>query len=77
MMKDKSFTIGLKCLFCDCVLEGDTETEHASGDMLKCQECGELNDYDALIDVAADEGKGLVADYAQSEIEKMLKKAFK
>lgn len=76
-MKDKSFTVELKCLFCDCSLEGDTEKEYVSGDMLECQNCHELNDYDALIDVAAEEGKELVADYAQKEIEKMLKKAFK
>ncbi|WP_417698064.1 hypothetical protein [Psychromonas sp.] len=76
-MEDKSFSISLKCLFCDCPLEGEPETECKSGDLLKCQECGELNDYDALIDVASDEGKELVSDYAKSEIEKMLKKAFK
>ena len=76
-MKDKSFTIELKCLFCDCQLEGNTEKEYSSGDMLECQNCHELNDYDALIDVAADEGQTLVADYAKGEIEKMLKKAFK
>lgn len=76
-MKDKSFTVELKCLFCDCSLEGDSEKEFVSGDMLECQNCHELNDYDALIDVAAEEGKELVADYAQNEIEKMLKKAFK
>jgi hypothetical protein len=76
-MKDKSFTVNLKCLFCDCPLEGDAEKEYSSGDMLKCQNCEELNDYDALIDVAADEGKSVVADYAKDEISKMLKKAFK
>lgn len=76
-MKDKSFTVELKCLFCDCPLEGDTEKEYFSGDMLECQNCHELNDYDALIDVATEESKELVADYAQKEIEKMLKKAFK
>ena len=75
-MKDKSFTVELKCLFCDCPLEGDTEKEYVSGDMLECQNCHELNDYDALIDVAAEEGKELVAYYAQKEIEKMLKQAF-
>lgn len=76
-MKDKKFTVELKCLFCDCPLEGDTEKEYVSGDMIECQNCHELNDYDALIDVAAEEGKGLVADYAQKELEKMLKKTFK
>ena len=76
-MKDKSFTVDLKCFFCDCPLEGDAEKEYISGDMLECQNCHELNDYDALIDVAAEEGKELVADYAQKEIGKTLKKAFK
>jgi len=77
MMEDKSFTVELKCLFCDCPLKGDTEKEYVSGDMLKCQECGELNDYDALIDVAAEEGKGVVADHEQSEIDKIAKNLFK
>ena len=74
-MEDKSFTVNLKCLFCDSPLEGDTEKEYSSGDMLECQNCKELNDYDALIDVAADEGKAIVADYAMDEISKMLKKS--
>lgn len=77
MMEDKSFTVELKCLFCDCVLEGDTEIEYVSGDMLKCQECEELNDYDALINIASDEGQKLMADYAQSEIEKIFKNRLK
>ncbi|TYK64127.1 hypothetical protein [Colwellia echini] len=76
-MEDQSFTISLKCLFCDCPLEGDIDKEYSSGDMLKCQNCEELNDYDALMDVAADEGDSLVANYANSEIDKMLKKHFK
>jgi hypothetical protein len=76
-VENKSFTVNLTCLFCDSPLEGDSEKEYSSGDMLQCQNCAELNDYDALIDVAADEGKTIVADYAKSEIEKMLKKTFK
>ena len=76
-MENKQFSISLKCLFCDCELQADAEKEFASGDMLKCQECDELNDYDALIDVASDEGKALAEDYAKREIEKMLKKSFK
>jgi hypothetical protein len=76
-MEDKTFTVNLKCLFCDCPLEGDTNKEYSSGDMLKCQNCEELNDYDALMDVAADEGESLVTNYANSEIDNMLKKHFK
>ncbi|MGR5154695.1 hypothetical protein [Photobacterium swingsii] len=77
MMNDKSFTIELKCLFCDCVLEGDSNKEYSSGDMLECQNCREFNDYDALIDVAAEEGEALVAEYAKKEIEKTLGNLFK
>ncbi len=76
-MKDISFTIGLKCFFCDCILEGDSEKDFSSGDMLRCQHCHELNDYDVLIDIAAKKGKEIIADHAQQEIEKILKKAFK
>jgi hypothetical protein len=76
-MEGKTFTINLKCLFCDCPLEGDINKEYYSGDMLKCQNCEELNDYDALMDVAADEGESLVGNYANSEINKILKKHFK
>ena len=76
-MKDKSFTVELKCLFCDSKLKGDTEKEYASGDMIRCQNCHELNDYDSVIDVAAEEGKDIVGKYAQKEIEKSLSKLFK
>ena len=76
-MEDKKFLIILKCLFCDCKLEGDAEEESKSGDLLKCQECNELNEYDALIDIAFNEGKELALDDAKSEIEKRFKKVFK
>lgn len=76
-MQNKTFEINLKCLFCDCNLEGDTGKEYVSGDMLKCQACGELNDYDELKEVAIDEGKQVAAEYAKDEIVKMLKNKFK
>lgn len=76
-MEDKEFNITLKCLFCGCDLQGDMAKEFQSGDMLKCQECGELNDYDSLVEVAVEEGKASVADYANKEIAKILKRIFK
>lgn len=76
-MKDKTFTVNLNCLFCDCPLEHDSEKELSSGDMLKCQNCEELNDYDALIDVAAEKGKAIAVDFAKDEVNKMLQKMFK
>ena len=76
-MEDKELHIRLKCLFCSCDLKGDTEKKYESGDMLKCQECGELNDYDSLMEVAVEEGKAVAVDYAKEEIAKMLKGIFK
>lgn len=75
-MKDKKFTVSLKCLFCDSTLEGDSENEYNSGDLIECQECKELNDYDSLIEVASEEGKELVGEYAKEEISKIVKKLF-
>lgn len=72
-MENIDFHITLKCLFCGCDLKGDTEKTYQSGDTLKCQECGELNDYDSLVAVAIEEGKASAVDYAKEELAKMLK----
>lgn len=76
-MENKEFHITLKCLFCGCNLKGDTDKKYESGDMLKCQECGEPNDYDSLIEVAVEEGKTSAVDYAKEEMSKILKGIFK
>jgi hypothetical protein len=76
-MENKKFEISLKCLFCDCSLQGGGEKEPQSGDMIKCQSCGELNDYDSVVDVAKEEGLKMAEKYAKDEIERMLKNAFK
>ena len=76
-MEDKTFTIKLKCFFCNCFLENEKDQEVRSGDMLKCQNCNELNDYDALAEVAKEEGTELATEYAKAEIEKAFKDVFK
>jgi Mg2+ and Co2+ transporter CorA len=76
-MDDLNYTIQLKCLFCDSVLEGDSKKELSSGDMVKCQNCNELNDYDALIDVAHDEGLTLVKNELNDQMKKIFGKRFK
>lgn len=76
-MQDKKVSIKLKCLFCDCVLQGESDQELKSGDMCKCQNCGESNDYDALVDVAMEEGMIMAEEYAKTELDKILKKHLK
>ncbi|MFT5298200.1 MAG: DNA-directed RNA polymerase subunit RPC12/RpoP [Colwellia sp.] len=55
-------TVTLKCLFCGTKLENTTNSEPESGDMIKCQNCKELNDYDALVELIADQEEQLISD---------------
>jgi len=55
-MDIEPFTINLTCLFCDSVLTGDENAEYESGDMIKCEACGETNDYDSVLEVAREKG---------------------
>ena len=74
---DKSYSIELKCLFCDTTLKTEVEQEYQSGDMIKCSECGELNDYDSVLDVAKEKGVELVKDELEKELKSKLKNLFK
>lgn len=69
--------ISLTCLFCDSALTGDADAKFNSGDMVKCQECGEDNDYDSVLAVAKEKGVAQIKKQLQSEIEKTLAKAFR
>lgn len=55
---DKPLQISLKCLFCNQPLKGDSEQLHklTSGDLITCSECGELNDYDSVVEIAKKSG---------------------
>lgn len=76
-MEDQSFEISLKCLFCDSPLKADSEQEFDSGDMIKCLECNELNDYDSVKELAIEEGTEQATKYATKELEKSFNKLFK
>ena len=74
-MSDESFEVNLKCLFCDSELKVDTNKNFASGDMLICQNCGEGNDFDSLIEVAKEEGIALAKQQLNSLIKNKFKKS--
>ncbi|HCE5206459.1 TPA: hypothetical protein ACN36E_004541 [Vibrio parahaemolyticus] len=76
-MENGNFTVELKCLFCDCPLVGGAEQEFSSGDLIRCQNCNELNDYDALLDVAAEEGVAIVQAHLDEHLKKTFGKMFK
>ena len=70
---DKNYSIEVKCLFCDVTLKTEKGQKYQSGDITKCSECGELNDYDSVLDVAKEKGVKLV----KRELEKELRSNFK
>lgn len=76
-MNDSKVTITLKCLFCDSPLKSTNEENPESGEMVRCFECGEMNDYDSVVEAAIEEGKKEVLEIAKNEIEQRLKKLFK
>jgi len=73
----KPFTVELVCLFCRAPLQGKEGATYASGDLIKCMECGEDNDYDSLLNVAKEKGVGRVKKEAEKQIKDELKKLFK
>lgn len=48
----QSLSVDLLCLKCQQKLSGEKNRSYKSGDTVKCDACGELNDYDRLIEVA-------------------------
>ena len=74
---EDNYTINLKFFFCDSSLKGPEEQEYRSGDMIRCSECGELNDYDSLLDVAKEEAVSVVTKDTQKELDRTIKKLFK
>tara|TARA_R110001583_G_scaffold173287_1_gene327165 strand:- start:13490 stop:13627 length:138 start_codon:yes stop_codon:yes gene_type:complete len=45
--------------------------------MFKCPECGELNDYDSVLDVAKEKYIKLVKDKIEKELKSTFKNIFK
>ena len=74
---DSEFKITVLCLFCQASLQAGENTEFSSGDMIKCDSCGELNDYDSVIEAVKEKGVEIVKSQVEAELEKTMKKLFK
>lgn len=74
--------IKMKCLFCfstDFVVPHDNY-QPQQGEMVKCANCGKLNDFDSMMRVVEKEGEEFIqkeADKIAKEFEKKLKKSLK
>lgn len=76
MNTEKQFNISLRCVFCD-----STQFEipyqgyqPSDGEVLKCVNCGKLNDYSSLREVAIEKGRNEAKKCATGLIEGELKK---
>ena len=76
-MEIEPVEVNLLCLFCDSPLLGNEDADFESGDMIKCSECDEENDYDSVLEVAKEKGVTEMEKRAKSAIEKELSKLFK
>ena len=74
---DDSFTIEALCLFCNTALTSEEGEESHSGDLIKCNNCGELNDYDSVVEVAKEKGVEKVKTEMEKELSKTMKNLFK
>ncbi len=70
----ENFTITLNCIFCDSPLQREDNQEFQSGDMIKCSNCEQENDYDSLIEIAKEQVMELVKNEVESKFKNMFKK---
>jgi len=68
----------LKCVFCmSKKFETPEGYEPQNGELIRCANCGRMNDVSSLVAVAHDESRDIATGFVADEVEKMLKKAFK
>lgn len=68
-----NINISLKCLFCKSVLTAEEGSGFQSGDLIECNECHEMNDYDSVLEVAKEDG----VERMKQEVNKSIKSQFK
>lgn len=70
--------VTLACLFCGATLQGPEDAKYSSGDLIKCAQCSEQNDYDSVMEVAKEKGmkqlKEAVEDQLRNEFKGLFKK---
>ncbi|VAW64815.1 hypothetical protein MNBD_GAMMA08-3 [hydrothermal vent metagenome] len=74
---EENFTIEVLCLFCHSTLTADEDMEFESGDLIKCNSCGEMNDYDSVVEVAKEKAVEKVKTEVEEELSKTFNNLFK
>ena len=74
---DDEFVIEVLCLFCHKPLKENEAVMLNSGDLIKCESCGELNDYDSVINIAKEKGVNEANKQIKKELDNMMNNLFK
>ena len=69
--------VPLQCVFCKSNLTYNTENPYKYGDIIKCQNCGKMNDFNSVMKIAINKGKEKIKDEAINFVKKELQKTFK
>ena len=65
---DNELSVDLLCLSCQQQLRGEKNKVYRSGDKVKCDSCGELNDYDRVIEAAQKAAVELIKARTQGDL---------
>ena len=65
---DNELSVDLLCLSCQQQLRGEKNKAYRSGDRIKCDSCGELNDYDQVIEAAQKAAIELIKAKAKGDL---------
>ena len=71
------FKVSLVCLFCGSVLKGPEDAKYLAGDLIKCAQCDEENDYESALEVAKEKGMEQMKTAVQDHLQKQFKDMFK
>ena len=61
-------------MFCDFPLQKKENQEFKSGDLIKCDNCNQDNDYNSLLNIAKEQGMELVKNEVRNELKNIFKK---
>lgn len=72
---EKEFQLSLRCVFCDSTkFEVDENKVPKDGDMIKCGNCGKLNDFTSLKELVKQQGKSKIKTEVEKEIHAIIKR---
>ncbi|UCC56647.1 MAG: hypothetical protein JSU75_02500 [Gammaproteobacteria bacterium] len=65
---EQELSVDLLCLHCQEQLRGETNKIYKPGDTIKCDSCGELNDYERVIEIAQQKVVELIKSQTEGDM---------